>query len=482
MTDRPGAEVATVLPRPDTDEQVNLPFIALIVGVATLGGFLFGYDSGVINGTIDGLEQAFGSTAVGMGFNVASLLLGCAAGAFVAGRLADRMGRRGVLLITAVLFVVSAFGTGYVGTSTVFVVFRFIGGLAVGAASVLAPAYVSEVAPARIRGRLASIQQIMIIVGITGAFLANYLLAGAAGGSTEIFWLGFETWRWMFWAELAPASLFLVALLFIPESPRYLVLRGREAAAGQVLTRLFGDDTARRKVREIQESLAADHQPRLSDLLDRGTGRVRKIVWVGIGLATFQQLVGINVVFYYGAVLWQAVGFSEAHALLINVMSGSLSLFACLAAIALIDKIGRKPLLLAGSIGMAISLGVVLASFYTGSLTPEGGLQLSPAAGRVALVSANVYVVFFNFSWGPVMWVMLGEMFPNQIRGSGLAVSGFAQWMSNFGISWSFPVMLATIGLTGAYGFYTVCAALSILFVLRMVHETRGRELEEMPG
>jgi SP family sugar:H+ symporter-like MFS transporter len=220
----------------------------------------------------------------------------------------------------------------------------------------------------------------------------------------------------------------------------------------------------------------------LSDLISKTTGKLRPIVWVGIGLATFQQLVGINVVFYYGAVLWQAVGFSENNALLINVLSGALSIGACLIALALIDKVGRKPLLWVGSVGMAVSLTLVTYAFATASLDAGGKLGLSDSMGVLALIAANVYVVFFNLSWGPVMWVMLGEMFPNQIRGSGLAVAGLFQWGSNFLITWTFPMLLASIGLAGAYGLYAVAAFLSIFFVLKYVHETKGKELEQMEG
>lgn len=459
----------------------NMPLITAIVAVATLGGFLFGFDSGVINGTVDGLRIAFDSNDVGTGFNVASMLLGCAVGAFVAGRLSDILGRRRTLLIAATFFIVSAYGSGIAGSSTEFVIYRIIGGFAVGAASVLAPAYISEVTPAHLRGRLSSVQQVMIIVGLTAAFLSNYLLAEFAGSSTDQLWMGFAAWRWMFWMELVPAVIFLVALLFIPESPRYLVTRGETEKARTVLDRLFGGAVAQRKVGEIETSISNDHAPRLSDLLDRKSGKIRTIVWVGIGLATFQQLVGINVVFYYGAVLWQAVGFSESDALKINVLSGAISIASCLLAIALIDRLGRKPLLLIGSIGMAVTLAIMAFAFMSGSLV-DGTLQLSDGAGLAALIAANAYVAFFNFSWGPVMWVMLGEMFPNQIRGSGLAVSGFAQWISNFGITMTFPIMLASIGLTGAYGFYALSAAISVIFVWIMVRETKGIELEDMQG
>src|ERR1700728_3933593 len=447
------------------DASINLPLIAAIVGVATIGGFMFGYDSGVINGTQEGLKSTFILSEAWLGITVSALLPGCAVGAFVAGRSADRWGRRRVMLAAAALFILSALASGAAASAVMMIVARFFAGVGVGAASVLSPAYISEVTPASMRGRLSSVQQVMII----------------AGRTTDVLWLGYAAWRWMFWMQVIPASIFLLTLLFIPESPRYLVARGRPEEALGVLTRLFGSTAAATKTLEIKGSLAADHTPRLSDLIDRSTGRWRRIVWVGIGLATFQQLVGINVVFYYGAVLWQAVGFSEADSLKINILSGSLSIAACLAAIFVIDRIGRKPLLLIGSIGMALTLGILTIAFATGDLT-SNTLHLAPKVGVLALISANLYVVFFNGSWGPVMWVMLGEMFPNQIRGSGLAVSGAAQWIANFLISVSFPWLAKFIGLPITYVFYTACAFISIFFVLKMVHETRGTELEDMVG
>ncbi len=465
------------------NEGENFALILMLSIVATLGGFLFGFDSGVINGTVDGLRGAFNSDSAGTGFNVASMLLGCAVGAFFAGRLADKYGRRSLLIVAALFFMLSAWGSGVATSSFEFVIYRVLGGLAVGAASVMSPAYISEIAPARIRGRLATIQQIAIICGLFAAFVSNYLLAEFAGASTAILWAGFQAWRWMFWIEIIPAAVFFFGLLAIPESPRFLVASGKIEKAKSVLTRLYGSTAATSKVEEIDQSLAADHhQPRLSDLLDKTTGRIRKITWVGIGLASFQQFVGINVVFYYGAVLWQAVGFSESNALAINVLSGGLSIAACVVTILMIDRIGRKPILMIGSAGMAVTLALVAFAFTQGVLDAEGTLQLPDNMGLLALIAANAYVIFFNFSWGPVMWVMLGEMYPNQIRGSGLAVSGFAQWISNFAITLSFPIMLAGVGLATAYGFYSLCAVLSLIFVYKMVHETRGIELEDMKG
>ncbi|MEM1411244.1 MAG: sugar porter family MFS transporter [Pseudomonadota bacterium] len=463
----------------DTDAGGSLSFALLITLVATLGGFLFGYDSGVINGTVKGLQTAFGSDSVGTGFSVASMLLGCAVGAFAAGRLADGFGRRTVLMVSALLFLISAFGSG-IATSTVeFVVYRILGGLAVGAASVMAPAYISEIAPRHLRGRLSSIQQVAIISGLTAAFLSNYFIAGAAGESTNAFWWGFEAWRWMFWAELVPAAVFLVTLFLIPESPRFLVAAGRQDQAQEVLRRLYGEARSGGVLSNIGDSLMHEGKPRLGDLVDAKTGKLHGIVWVGIGLAVFQQLVGINVIFYYGAVLWEFVGFTEEDSLLTNVIMGSISIIAVSIAIALIDRIGRKPLLVIGSIGMALTLGTMAAVFSQATVT-DTGLALSPTLGSVALVSAVAYVAFFNFSWGPVMWVLLGEMFPNTLRGSGLAVSGFAQWIANFAITMTFPILLATTGLTSAYGFYALSAVISLVFVLKAVRETRGMALEEM--
>lgn len=486
-------------------EKGDTAFVILISCVATIGGFLFGFDSGVINGTVDGLKVAFNSDSVATGFNVASMLLGCAVGAALAGTLSDRYGRRMMMIVAAVFFIISAWGSGIANSSGEFIFYRVLGGLAVGAASVMAPAYISEVAPASFRGRLSTVQQVAIILGLFVAFLSNYLIAGAAGSATNVWFFGFEAWRWMFWVELLPAFIFLFALLVIPESPRFLVARGQTERAEAVLSRVSGSEVGRAKVVEIRQSLAADHKPQFRDVFG-GNAVLKTVVWVGIGLAVFQQLVGINVIFYYGAVLWQAAGFSEADALMQNVLSGGLSVAAVLVGLALIDRIGRKPLLWIGSLGMAVTLGLLAYAFSTG--TPyfvgdviEAGtvfangttfaertvlsanqVDLTPANGQFALISALAYVCFFNLSWGPVMWVMLGEMFPNQLRGSGLAVAGFFQWVANFAITLTFPIMLSMkgIGLVGAYGFYCVCAIISLIFVLWAVRETKGKELEEM--
>ena len=463
--------------------KVNMAFIAAIVAVATIGGFMFGYDSGVINGTQKGLESAFDLGSLGIGVNVGAILVGSSIGAFGAGRMADIIGRRGVMMLSAILFLVSALLAGAAGSSAIFIIARIVGGLGVGAASVISPVYISEVTPAAVRGRLSSVQQVMIISGLTGAFVANFVLARYAGGSTADLWMGFPAWRWMFWLQAIPAAIYFLALLVIPESPRYLVARGQDDRAHAVLTKLFGSAEATRKVADIRSSLAADHhRPQLSDLVDKASGRIRPIVWTGIGLAVFQQLVGINVVFYYGATLWEAVGFSEDYALQTNILSGVLSIGACLATIAMVDRIGRKPLLLIGSAGMAVTLATVAYAFSTAVTGADGAVSLPGNNGIIALVAANLYVIFFNMSWGPIMWVMLGEMFPNQIRGSGLAVAGFTQWIANALVSVSFPSLVVWPGLATAYVGYALFAAISFFFVRAMVNETKGRELEDMVG
>jgi MFS transporter, SP family, sugar:H+ symporter len=464
-----------------TRETTNLPFVTAIVAVATIGGLLFGYDSGAVNGTQDGLKSAFALSDAGLGFTVGSLLLGCMAGSFLAGWLADAMGRRNVMMLAAILFLIGALIQGFADSQSVFVAARIMGGMAVGAASVLSPAYISEVAPANIRGRMTTIQQIMIITGLTAAFVVNYFLAQYAGKSTNLFWGGYEAWRWMYWMQSIPAAVFLIALLFIPESPRYLVSKGRDAEAKSVLTRLFGAASSDAKIADIKASFSQDHRPRLADVLASGT-LFRPIVWAGLLLAVFQQLVGINVIFYYGATLWQAAGFTEDQSLQINIVSGVVSIAICLFTAKYVDRIGRKPLLLVGSLGMAVTLFAMAYVFSNGTLDAAGKLQLADGDGVIALVAANLYVMFFNASWGPVMWVMLGEMFPNQIRGSALAVCGLAQWSANFAITQAFPIMLAGLGLAISYSFYGVCALISFFLVKAFIKETAGKELEEMEG
>lgn len=460
-----------------TGNTVRVFFLSI---VAAIGGFLFGFDSGVINGTVDALQEAFDSDAVGTGFNVASMLLGCAAGAFFAGNLADKIGRKPVMMMTAVAFIISAWGSGIAADSLQFVLARILGGFAVGAASILAPAYISEIAPAKIRGRLATLQQLMIVTGLFAAFISNYWLAGISGSAGALLWGGFQTYQWMFWMEIIPASIFLIALFFIPESPRYLVAVGKLDQAKGVLQSLSAKVDAQAKVQDIKSTLIEGSRPSLGDIVNKYTGRIHPIVLVGVGLAALQQFTGINVVFYYGATLWQAAGFTEENALLQNVISGSVNVIFTFVAIALVDKVGRKPLLLVGALGQAVMLGALALLFGTAGVNANGDLMLEGNNGLYALLAANAYIAFFAFSWGPVMWVMLGEMFPNQFRGAALAFCGLVQWGSNFLITMTFPIMLAGIGLGFSYGIYAIFGVVAFIFVRAFVRETKGQTLEEL--
>ena len=457
-----------------------MPRVILLACVAALGGFLFGFDSGVINGTVRALQSAFGASDIGSGFNVASMLLGCAAGAFMAGGIADKFGRRAALFFAAVLFGVSAWGSGIAQGSVEFVIYRLIGGFAVGAASIISPAYISEIAPAKVRGALATLQQMAIVLGLFFAFLSNYLIASAAGDASTPWLLGYQAWQWMFWAEMIPVVLFFLGLFLIPESPRYLVAAGHAERARKVLEKLSHPGDAQAKVDEIQSTLIKDRKPGMRDIFDPVRGGLRPIVIVGIVIAALQQLVGINVVFYYGEVLWRAAGFAESQALFNNVISGVINVLSTVGAILLVDRWGRKPLLITGAAGMAFFLGVLAVVFGTAQIGADGNLALGNTEGWIALIAANLYIVCFGMSWGPVMWVLLGEMFPNQFRGAALSIAGLSQWITNFAVTMTFPILLAKLGLGWAYGLYAAFAFIAVFYSWKYVKETKGKTLEQM--
>ena len=450
----------------------------MIASAAAMGGFLFGFDTAVINGAVGAIGEWAQVGAAQLGFSVASALIGCAFGAWFAGALAAKFGRIAVMKIAALLFFASSLGCGFVWDIWSLTIFRLIGGLAVGAASVIAPAYIAEVSPASIRGRLGSLQQLAIVTGIFVALLCDYALAAAAGGAANPLWFGLEAWRWMFMSECVPALIYGALAFKIPESPRYLVSKGRLEEAAQILEHYVGGSPSE-KIAQIQETSHTEVKQSFSVLRGPNLGLL-PIVWVGLLLACFQQFVGINVIFYYSSVLWRAVGFGESESLLITVITSVTNIVVTVVAIMLIDKLGRKMLLLIGSGGMAATLGTMAYIFGTAPLDPATGQpNLVGAAGTVAIIAANLYVVFFGVSWGPVMWVMLGEMFNNKIRAYALAVAGAANWAANFVVSQTFP-MLSEAGLGLAYGIYTTMALVSFVFVVRLVRETRGRELEDM--
>jgi SP family sugar:H+ symporter-like MFS transporter len=452
----------------------------LLASVAALGGFLFGYDTAVINGAVSAIRSEFAASSLALGLTVSAALLGSAVGALIAGRLADRLGRLFAMRSAAVLFFFSALGSGFAWSLGSLAAFRIVGGIAVGIASVIAPAYIAEIAPASIRGRLGSLQQLAIVTGIFLALLVDYGVATAAGGSTKELWFGQAAWRWMFIAMVVPSLAYGVLSLAIPESPRYLVAKARLSEARDVLRRVLGTAGLDAKIAQIRETLEHERPPSWRDLRGPALGLL-PIVWVGIGLSVFQQFVGINVIFYYSSALWQAVGFSESNALLITVITSVVNIVTTLVAIMLIDRLGRRPLLLIGSAGMAVTLAALAVIFATAPVDSAGSPVLTGAEGPIALIAANVYVFAFGMSWGPVVWVLLGEKFPNRIRAAALSLAASAQWIANWLVSTTFPT-LADIGLGLAYGLYTAAAAVSFLFVLRYVRETKGQELESMPG
>ncbi|MCW2585836.1 MAG: transporter, sugar porter family [Frankiales bacterium] len=460
------------------DEPAGATGKAILISlVAALGGFLFGFDTAVINGAVDAIKGHFHLGPFALGFTVAVGLLGSAVGAWFAGAAADRVGRVRVMLVAAALFSAGAIGSGLAFADWDLILWRFVGGVGVGVASVIAPAYIAEIAPARYRGRLGSLQQLAIVSGIFIALLTDAYLAALAGGASQDLWLGLQAWRWMFLSMLLPSVAYAVLAVQIPESPRYLVAQGQTERASEVLRQVLGTLRVQGKVADIQRTLLSEHRPRMGDLRGRYAG-LRSIVWAGILLSVFQQFVGINVIFYYSTTLWKSVGFTESRALEITVITSVTNVVVTLVAIALVDHVGRKPLLLVGSAGMAVSLAT-MALCFTHATGSGSNVTLPHPWGTVALLAANAYVVFFGVSWGPVVWVLLGEMFSNQIRAAALSVAAAAQWLANFAISTTFPT-LASIGLSFAYGLYAGFAVLSFFFVLAMVRETKGRELEDM--
>ena len=455
------------------------PFGRRAVGLsiaAAVGGFLFGFDSSVINGAVASIENQFGLNAVVTGVVVAIALLGCALGAVLAGVLSDRWGRLRVMMIGAVLFFASAIGSGLAFSAVDLTVWRFIGGLGIGIASVVAPAYIAEVAPRQIRGTLGSLQQLAITLGIFGALLSNAVLAGVAGGASSQLWFGLEAWRWMLLVEAVPALVYGVLAFTMPESPRFLIAKGRYDEARAVYARLVPEADLEQTMRELDQRIQQDKKSRGVSLRGKALG-LQPIVWTGIILSVFQQFVGINVIFYYSTTLWLAVGFTEQNSLLIGVITSVTNVAVTIVAIVLVDRVGRKPILLTGSVMMAVSLGAMALSFAFAE-TVDGEVSLPGAWGPIALVAANLFVIGFGASWGPLVWVLLGEIFPSRIRGKALGVAAGAQWIANFLITVSFPAMSGwSLPLT--YLMYAVFATLSFFYVLLRIPETKGMELEQ---
>lgn len=443
---------------------------------AAVGGFLFGFDSSVINGAVDAVESNFELTQVLTGFVVAVALLGCAVGAVVAGALSDRWGRLRVMLLGAVLFFVSSIGAALTFSVPDLILWRVMSGLGIGIASVVAPAYIAEVAPRQIRGSLASLQQLAITLGIFGALLSDAVLANSAGGAANELWLGMEAWRWMFLVGVVPAAVYGILSFTVPESPRFLLAKGKVDEARAIFARLVPPADLEKTMRDLRQAIETDRKNANVSLRGPVLG-LQRIVWIGIILSAFQQFVGINVIFYYSTTLWKAVGFQESDSLLISVITSVTNVLVTLIAIFLVDRVGRKPILLTGSVLMTVSLAAMALSF-TFAQGSGDSVSLPAPWGTVALVAANLFVVGFGASWGPLVWVLLGEIFPSRIRGRALGVAAGAQWIANFAITVSFPAM-SSWSLPLTYGMYALFAALSFFYVAFRIPETKGMELEQ---
>ncbi|MGW1869869.1 sugar porter family MFS transporter [Streptomyces mauvecolor] len=453
----------------------HLGHVIFITAAAAMGGFLFGYDSSVINGAVEAIRDRYSIGSGTLAQVIAIALIGCAIGAATAGRIADRIGRIRCMQIAATLFTISAIGSALPFALWDLAFWRIIGGFAIGMASVIGPAYIAEVAPPAYRGRLGSFQQAAIVIGIAISQLVNWGILNAAGGEQRGKIIGLEAWQVMLGVMVIPAILYGLLSFAIPESPRFLISVGRDADAKKVLADVEGKNVdLDARVAEIEHAMKSEHKSAFKDLLGSKWGFL-PIVWVGIGLSVFQQLVGINVAFYYSSTLWQSVGIDPSSSFFYSFTTSIINIIGTVIAMVLVDRVGRKPLALVGSIGMAVALAVEAWAFSAHLV--DG--KLPNTEGVVALIAAHVFVLFFALSWGVVVWVFLGEMFPNRIRAAALGVAAAAQWIANWAITASFP-SLSDWNLSGTYIIYSVFAVLSIPFVLKYVKETKGKALEEM--
>ena len=448
-------------------------FLIMISSIAALGGFLFGYDTGVINGTQFYFSKYFDLSAALKGWVVGSALLGCFIGALVAGPLSKQFGRKNSLILSAALFTISAWGSGLPGflpeSVTLLVCFRLIGGLGIGIASMNAPMYIAELAPANIRGKMVTYYQMAIVIGFFIVFLVTYFIGS---GQSEEYNLT-SGWRWMFWSELVPCVLFLLLLFLVPKSPRWLMLKGQKEEAYKVLNKIHGEEMANEEIQEIQESIQQEGGLPLKEIFKKS---VFPIILIGLVISGLQQFTGINAVLYYGADIFEkALGFGQEDVLAQQILLAGVNVAFTVLAMNTVDRWGRKPLTMIGSFGMIIGFALL------------GFTLMSDNVGLISLIGILFFVGSFAMSMGPIVWVLLSEMFPNSIRSIGMSIAVAVQWGANYVVSQSFPMVVESevnnSGLWNGslpYFIFIFFIAIIIIFTWKFIPETKGRSLEKI--
>ena len=442
-------------------ENYTLKYVYQYTFVAAVGGLLFGYDTAVVAGAIGFIQEKYTLSPAMTGWAASCALVGCMAGAMLAGWLSDKLGRKKVLMIAGFAFAVSSIGRLIPSDIEYFIFFRFIGGIGIGIASILAPMYISEIAPADIRGRLISIYQLGIVTGILLIYFVNAGIAGLHDNA----WNVNSGWRWMFGSGLVPSLIFILLLLPIPESPRWLAKQNRWNEADVILAKVNGRENADKEIAAIRESLT-EQQGSFLDLLKPG---LRTALTIGIVLAIFSQITGINVIMYYAPEIFKATGSGSSSALMQTIWVGSINLLLTIVAIKYVDKLGRKKLLLIGSAGMAVCLAIVGLAFYTES-----------AGGYWVLAGILLYISFFAISLGPLTFVVVAEIFPNHIRGRAMSVAIFFLWLSVYLVSQTFPMLLESIGSAYTFWIYMITSVMAFIFIWKVVPETKGKTLEQI--
>ncbi|GAA4844103.1 arabinose-proton symporter AraE [Paenibacillus vulneris] len=448
-----------------TDEQAeqgSMKFVTLVSIVAALGGLLFGFDTAVVSGAIGFMQARFDLNELQVGWAVSSLIIGCIIGAASSGVLSDRFGRKKVLIAAAILFVIGSIGSAIPDTFTGYIIARMIGGLGIGITSTLCPLYNAEIAPAKYRGRLVALNQ---LATVTGIFLVYFVNSGIAGAGNEA-WNISTAWRWMFGVGAIPGIIFLVLLFFVPESPRWLIKQGRPVEALPILLKIHGEELARQEVLDIKESFKQEKGSSIRQLFRPG---LRIALIVGVALAVLQQITGINAIMYYAPEIFKQTGAGTNASLVQTILVGFINFLFTILALWLIDKVGRKALLLVGSSVMTLCLAVIGIAFHTGH-----------TSGPLVLIFILLYVAAFAVSLGPVVWVLLAEIFPNRIRGRATAIASMALWAADYVVSQSFPPMLNSAGPAMTFWIFGIMSLITVLFTWRVVPETKGKSLEEI--